>query len=86
MNGVLTLTAPLHLAEGSTLSMGNASVINIDNGGRFISLGTNSNPAMLTSHDGYYAFNVNNYGKVGGSYCIYEKWMQTVYFCHAHQH
>jgi hypothetical protein len=73
MTGTLNLANYLYLQPSSVLSLGNNSVLNVNNGGRFITLGTQANPALVTSHDGNYAFNVNDYGKIGGSWGIYEK-------------
>jgi hypothetical protein len=73
MTGTLNLANYIYLQPSSVLSLGNNSVVNINSGGKFITLGSQANPALVTSHDGYYAFNVNNYGKIGGSWGIYEK-------------
>ncbi|GEM_PF-1672829 len=61
------------LQAGSVLSLGNDFVVEVVNGGRFVTLGTEANPALVTSHNGYYIFIVFDNGKIGGSWGIYEK-------------
>lgn len=73
MQGTLNLNTRMNLAPSSVLSLGNYSVFNINSGGRFLAFGTDTFPALLTSHDGYYDFNANNYSYVGGSHIIFEK-------------
>lgn len=63
----------LNLTGGSVLNINDTSTLSIGIGGEFVSLGTISNPAKLTSDIGYYAFNTTTNSLVAADYTIFEK-------------
>lgn len=63
----------LNLVSGSVLNINDNSTISVLNGGEFVSIGTISNPAMLTSDVGYYTFSTTLNSYVGAQYTIFEK-------------
>lgn len=71
--GSMYLASTMFLQAGSVLSLGNNSFVEVSTNGRFITQGTQANPVLITSHDGYYDFYIYEYGTIGGSWGIYEK-------------
>jgi len=63
----------LYLTGGSILNINDSSTLSIGQYGEFVSLGTNGNPAMLTSDTGYYAFSTLRYSSISADYTIFEK-------------
>jgi hypothetical protein len=64
----------LNLSAGSVLKIDDTSTLTVNAGGEFVSVGTSSNPALVTSDLGYYTFTataINCY--VAAQYTIFEK-------------
>jgi len=74
-NGSLSIGAngKLNLIGGSILNVNDNSTLSVLSGGEFVSIGSISNPAMLTSDLGYYTFSTTINSYVGAQYTIFEK-------------
>lgn len=73
--GSLTVgsTGFLNLSAGSVLNINNNSTFTIAQSGSFSSIGSSSNPAMLTSDTGYYAISIARFAQLAFSHTIFEK-------------
>ncbi len=63
----------LVVEEGSTLMLGNEKNLAVKNGGSLYLLGDESEPATISSHDGYFNFFIHPGGTIGASHAIFEK-------------
>jgi hypothetical protein len=77
---ILTANANIEIAEGaivveegSTIMLGNEKNLAVNNGGSLYLLGSESEPATISSHDGYFNFSVYPGGTIGASHAIFEK-------------
>ncbi|HHN47690.1 MAG TPA: T9SS type A sorting domain-containing protein [Bacteroidales bacterium] len=79
-DAILTANANIEIAEGtitveegSTLMLGNEKTLAVKNGGSLYLFGDESEPATVTSHDGYFNFFIHPGGTIGASHAIFEK-------------
>jgi hypothetical protein len=62
----------LNIGSGGSLAMGDLKTLAVNNGGVMRVLGVSGTPATVTHISGYYNFNVESGGTLGGSYGIFE--------------